>query len=117
MIGEFHINRVHEKWGDTRLFAGFETSQIMQLWMELEESVRSLEEERAELDDLSGVSEDELDDLASQIEQIRGQKQELDEIISQLQTVIQFNEQLTESRAVCLVYRGSTPAGRRERAR
>ncbi len=64
------------------------------------ESVHSLEKEQAELeaklDELSTVDEDELDDLAGQIEQIRGRKRELDEIISQLQTVIQFNEQITE---------------------
>ncbi len=65
------------------------------------ESVSSLEDEHtdieAELEDLPTIDEDELDDLASEIEQIRGRKRELDEIISQLQTVIQFNEQITDN--------------------
>lgn len=65
-----------------------------------QESVSSLEAEQTEieekLDKLSTINEDELDDLASQIEQIRDRKRELDEIISQLQTVIQFNKQLTD---------------------
>ncbi|KYH24158.1 Smc-like protein Sph1 [Halalkalicoccus paucihalophilus] len=78
-------------------------SQLEDVTYDLEterESVASLETERSELEDqledLSTVDEDELDDLASQIEQIRGRKRELDEIIFQLQTVIQFNEQITE---------------------
>ncbi|MFC7009776.1 archaea-specific SMC-related protein [Halalkalicoccus salilacus] len=78
-------------------------SQLEDVSYDLEteqESVHSLEKEQAELeaklDELSTVDEDELDELAGQIEQIRGRKRELDEIISQLQTVIQFNEQITE---------------------
>ncbi|MFC6906786.1 archaea-specific SMC-related protein [Halalkalicoccus tibetensis] len=78
-------------------------SQLEDVTYDLEterESVSSLEDEHAEieaeLEDLPTVDEGELDDLASEIEQIRGRKRELDEIISQLQTVIQFNEQITD---------------------
>ena len=77
-------------------------SQLEDVTYDLEterESVASLEAEQADfeadLDELAAVDEAELDELAGEIEQIRGRKRELDEIISQLQTVIQFNEQLT----------------------
>lgn len=93
-----------ESTGSDQLDSLRETqSQLENLTYDLEteqESVASLEAEQseleAELEKLSTVDEDELDDLASQIEQIRGRKRELDEIVSQLQTVIQFNEQITE---------------------
>ncbi|WP_336365245.1 archaea-specific SMC-related protein [Halalkalicoccus salilacus] len=91
-------------------------SQLEDVSYDLEteqESVHSLEKEQAELeaklDELSTVDEDELDELAGQIEQIRGRKRELDEIVSQLQTVIQFNEQLTEGGMTDLFGEESTP--------
>jgi DNA repair exonuclease SbcCD ATPase subunit len=93
-----------ESTGSDQLDSLRETqSQLETVTYDLEteqESVTSLEAEQseleAELEKLSTVDEDELDDLANQIEQIRGRKRELDEIVSQLQTVIQFNEQITE---------------------
>ncbi len=64
-------------------------------------SVASLREEREELrgalEERSPESEEELDDLASRIERVRGRKGELDEIVSQLQTVVQFNEGLADA--------------------
>ena len=64
-------------------------------------SVDSLQEERTELrealEDRSGVNDETLDELASRIERLRGRKQELDELVSQLQTVIQFNESLADA--------------------
>ncbi|ADJ16778.1 Kinetochore-Ndc80 complex, subunit Spc25 (plasmid) [Halalkalicoccus jeotgali B3] len=99
-------------------------SQLEDVTYDLEteqESVASLEAEQseleaeqseleAELEELSVIDEDEVDDLASQIEQIRGRKRELDEIISQLQTVIQFNEQITEEGVTDLLG-GEEPSG------
>jgi septal ring factor EnvC (AmiA/AmiB activator) len=93
-----------ESTGSEQLDSLRETqSQLEDVTYDLEteqESVASLKAEQTELTEelgeLAAVDEEELDELASQIEQIRGQKRELDEIISQLQTVIQFNEQLTE---------------------
>ncbi len=66
-----------------------------------EESVESLEAEREDLrealDDQPTIDEAELDDLADRIEGLRGRKRELDETVSQLQTVIQFNEDLADA--------------------
>lgn len=102
-----------ESTGSEQLDSLRETqSQLEDVTYDLEteqESVASLETEHAELEaeleDLSSIDEDELDDLASPIEQIRGRKRELDEIISQLQTVIQFNEQITEESVTDLLGR------------
>lgn len=63
-------------------------------------SVESLEVEREEVrSELSGltVESDDIDELASEIDRLRGRKRELDETISQLQTVIQFNEDMVEA--------------------
>jgi septal ring factor EnvC (AmiA/AmiB activator) len=63
-------------------------------------SVESLEAEREdvreELSELS-VESDDIDEVASEIERLRGRKRELDETVSQLQTVIQFNEDMVEA--------------------
>ncbi|MFC6906649.1 archaea-specific SMC-related protein [Halalkalicoccus tibetensis] len=93
-----------EGTGSDRLDSLRETqSQLEDVTYDLEteeESVSSLEAEReeleAELEELSTVDEDELDDLAGEIERVRGRKRELEEIVSQLQTVIQFNERITD---------------------
>ncbi|WP_122088751.1 archaea-specific SMC-related protein [Halalkalicoccus subterraneus] len=93
-----------ERTGSDQLDSLRETqSELETVTYDLEteqESVTSLEAEQseleAELEKLATVDDGELDDLAGQIEQIRGRKRELDEIVSQLQTVIQFNEQITE---------------------
>ncbi|ELY35470.1 archaea-specific SMC-related protein [Halalkalicoccus jeotgali] len=63
-------------------------------------SVESLETEREEVrDELSDltVESDAIDDLAGEIERLRGRKRELDETVSQLQTVIQFNEDMVDA--------------------
>ncbi len=63
-------------------------------------SVVSLEDEREEVrDELSEITfeTDDLDDLAGEIERLRGRKRELDETVSQLQTVIQFNEDMVDA--------------------
>ncbi|MDL5360774.1 archaea-specific SMC-related protein [Halalkalicoccus sp. NIPERK01] len=63
-------------------------------------SVESLEAEREEVrDELSDltIDTDDLDDLAGEIERLRGRKRELDETVSQLQTVIQFNEDMVDA--------------------
>jgi DNA repair exonuclease SbcCD ATPase subunit len=73
-------------------------------------SVDSLEEERTELreslEDESVAEEGTLDELASRIERLRGRKGELDEIVSQLQTVIQFNEDLADAEYPELIAEG-----------
>ncbi|MCH7661235.1 MAG: chromosome segregation protein SMC [Euryarchaeota archaeon] len=63
-------------------------------------SVQSLESEHEEVtEQLSAISidGDDLDDLASEIERLRGRKRELDETVSQLRTVIQFNEDMVDA--------------------
>lgn len=63
-------------------------------------SVESLEEERDELEDERSeidLDADDVDDLASEIERLRGRKRELDETVSQLQTVIQFNDDMVDA--------------------
>ena len=63
-------------------------------------SVQSLEAEREEVSkQRSAITTDgeDLDDLASDIERLRGRKRELDETVSQLRTVIQFNEDMVEA--------------------
>ncbi len=63
-------------------------------------SVESLEEEREEVqNDLKEIETEpnDLDDLAEEIERLRGRKRELDETISQLRTVIQFNEDMVDA--------------------
>lgn len=78
-------------------------------------SVDSLEAERAELreslDERSVTEEETLDDLASRIERLRGRKGELDEIVSQLQTVIQFNENLADAEYPELIADGDDEDG------
>ncbi|MEM4780417.1 MAG: AAA family ATPase [Halalkalicoccus sp.] len=63
-------------------------------------SVGSLEDEREELRDKLGeitVESDDIDELAGEIERLRGRKRELDETVSQLRTVIQFNEDMVDA--------------------
>lgn len=36
-IWDLHERRIREKWGETNLYAGFEASRIMKLWMAVEE--------------------------------------------------------------------------------
>ncbi|WP_336344577.1 archaea-specific SMC-related protein [Halalkalicoccus ordinarius] len=78
-------------------------------------SVDSLEAERTELreslGDRSVAEEETLDELASRIERLRGRKGELDEIVSQLQTVIQFNENLADAEYPELIADGDEEDG------
>jgi DNA repair exonuclease SbcCD ATPase subunit len=107
-----------EETGSDQLDSLRETqSQLEDVTYDLEteqESVASLEAEQADLeadlDELAAVDEAELDELAGEIEQIRGRKRELDEIVSQLQTVIQFNEQITEDGVADLLGEEQTTA-------
>ncbi|WP_331232984.1 archaea-specific SMC-related protein [Natronorarus salvus] len=63
-------------------------------------SLDSLEAEReelgAELAELPGDEESALDEMASRIETLRGRKRELDETVSRLQTIVQFNQEIVE---------------------
>jgi septal ring factor EnvC (AmiA/AmiB activator) len=63
-------------------------------------SVQSLEAEQEEVEQqrsATTIDGTDLDDLASEIERLRGRKRELDETVSQLRTVIQFNEDMVDA--------------------
>jgi DNA repair exonuclease SbcCD ATPase subunit len=63
-------------------------------------SLESLETEREEveatLEELPGDDDGALDEMASRIETLRGRKRELDETVSRLQTIVQFNQEIVE---------------------
>lgn len=65
-----------------------------------QESIEALREEKHELEDeletLPGIPVGEIDDLDAQIDHHRKEIQKLDATISELQTIIQFNEEMLE---------------------
>jgi chromosome segregation ATPase len=64
------------------------------------ESIQALEDEReeitTELEKLSETPAGDLDDIDAEIDRLRGHKQSLESTISQLQRVLQFNEEMLE---------------------
>ena len=64
------------------------------------DSIAAVEDELAEIEDdlesLPGVPEDELAEIETEIEQLRSRRQTIDSTINELQTVLQFNENVLE---------------------
>lgn len=59
----------------------------------LEEEVNSLE---SDLEELPEIPATDVDDVEAEISELRSQREELDETVNDLQTVIQFNEEMLE---------------------
>jgi len=71
------------------------------------ESVSALEDElpilKSELDELPEIRATEVDDVESEIGELRSQREALDETVNELQTVIQFNEEMLDDTSAEIV--------------
>jgi chromosome segregation ATPase len=76
-------------------------SELERVRFRIESQEESLEALRNELDDvestnMAAVSEEEKAELDAEIDQLRGRRQRLDGVVSELQSIVQFNEEMLE---------------------
>ncbi|RBI59163.1 chromosome segregation protein SMC [halophilic archaeon] len=83
------LRDVRSRLEDTRFDIDTEKESLEALQAEVEEL-------EAELDDVDDVDERAVDDLDSEIRQLRDRKQEIEATMSELQSVVQFNEEMLE---------------------